>query len=114
MVKRRLVLVGMRDEREYAGLFGPIAAFLLGLIERLIRRLDQIGRGGIPVGDRTGEARADGSISTVGMCNAERLNSLPKCFRHLCCSVSTSAWKYDHEFVAAVPCYEVSWSVDGS
>jgi hypothetical protein len=28
------------NEREHAGLFGTIAAFLLGLIERLIRRLD--------------------------------------------------------------------------
>lgn len=114
MVRRRLVLVGVRDEREYAGLFGPIAAFLLGLIERLIRRLDQIGWGGIPVGDRTGEARADGGAPTVGMRNAESLNSLSKRFRHLCRSVRTSAGKHDHEFVAAVPSDEVSWSVDGS
>jgi hypothetical protein len=35
-----LVLLRMRDEREHAGLFDPIAAFLLGLIERLIRHLD--------------------------------------------------------------------------
>jgi hypothetical protein len=40
IVRRRSVLVGVRDERECAGLFGPIAAFLLGLIERLIRGLD--------------------------------------------------------------------------
>ena len=36
----RLVLLRMRDQRERTGLFGSIAAFLLGLIERLIRRLD--------------------------------------------------------------------------
>ena len=114
MVRRRLVLVRVRDEREYAGLLGPIAAFLLGLIERLIRRLDQIGRGSVPTGDRTGEAGADGSISTVGVRNAERLNSLPKCFRHLCRSIRTGTGKHDHEFVASVPSDEVSWPVDGS
>src|SRR4249919_3158562 len=112
--RRRLVLVGVRDKREQAGLFGPIATFLLGLIERLIRRLDQIGWGAVPAGDRTGEARADGGAPTVGMRNAESLDSLPKRFRHLCRSVRTGAGKYDHKFVAAVPCDEVSWSVDGS
>ena len=106
--------MGVRDKREQAGLFSPVAAFLLGLIERLIRRLDQIGWGAVPAGDRTGEARADGGAPTVGMRNAESLDSLPKRFRHLCRSVRTGAGKYDHEFVAAVPCDEVSWSVDGS
>lgn len=114
MVRRRLVLVRVRDERECAGLFSPIAAFLLGLIERLIRRLDQIGGGGAPARDRTGEARADGGAVTVGVGNTEGLNSLPKRFRHLCRSVRTGAGKDDHEFVAAVPSDEVSWSVDGS
>lgn len=76
MVRRRLVLVGVRDEREQAGLFSPIAAFLLGLIERLIRRLDQIGWGAVPAGDRTGEARTNGGAPTVGMRDAERFNSL--------------------------------------
>ena len=114
MVRRRLVLVGVRDEREQTGLFSPIAAFLLGLIERLIRRLDQIGWGAVPAGNCTGEARADGGAPTVGMRNAESLNSLSKRFCHLCRSVRTSAGKYDHEFVAAVPRNEVSWSVDGS
>src|SRR5688572_23900750 len=114
MVRRRLVLVRMRDERKYAGLFGPIAAFLLGLIERLIRRFDQIGWGSIPAGNRAGKTRADGSISTIGMRNAERLNSLPKCFRHLCRPIRTGTGKHDHEFVAAIPSDEISWPVDGS
>src|SRR5437868_9791762 len=114
MVRRRLVLVGVRDEREYTGLFGPIAAFLLGLIQRLIRRLDQIGWSAVPAGDRTGEARTDGRASAVGVRNAEGLNSLPKRFRHLCRAVRTGAGKYDHEFIAAVSCDEVSWSVVGS
>ena len=114
MVRRRLVLVGVRNEREQAGLFSPIAAFLLGLIERLIRRLDQIGWGAVPAGNCTGEARANGGGPTVGVRNAESLNSLPKRFRDLCRSVRTGAGKYDHEFVAAVPCDEVSWSVDSS
>ena len=102
------------DERENAGLFGPIPAFLLGLIEGLVRCLDQIGGRGVPAGDRTGEAQADGGVATVGVRNAEGLNSLPKRFRHLCRSVRTGAGKDDHEFVAAVPSDEVSWSVDGS
>ena len=110
----RLVFVRVRDESEHAGLFGPIAAFLLGLIERLIRRLDQIGGGGVPAWDRTGKAQADGGAATVGVRNAEGLNSLPKRFRHLCRSVRTGAGKDDHEFVAAVSSDEVSWSVDGS
>lgn len=38
--KGRLVFVRVRDERQCAGLFGPISAFLLGLIQCLIRRLD--------------------------------------------------------------------------
>ena len=67
MVRRRLVLVRVRDESECAGLFSPIAAFLFGLIERLIRRLDQIGGGAVPAGDRTGKARADGGAVTVGV-----------------------------------------------
>src|SRR5262247_1495441 len=100
----------VRDERECACLFGPIAAFLLGLIERLIRRLDQIGWGSVPAGDRTGETRADGGAPPVGMRNAEGLDSLPKRFRHLCRSVRTGAGKYDHEFVATIPCDKVSWS----
>ena len=106
--------MGVRNERECAGLFGPIATFLLGLIERLIRRLDQIGGEVIPAGNRTGKAHADGGAATVGMRNAERLNSLPKRFRHLCRSIRTGAGKHNHEFVAAVPSDEVSWSVDGS
>ena len=114
MMRRKLVLVGVRDKREQAGLFGSIAAFLLGLIERLISRLDQIGGGAVPAGDRTGEARADGGVPTVGMRNAEGFNSLSKRFRHLCRSVRPSAGKYDHKFIAAVSCDEVSWSVDGS
>lgn len=114
MVRRTLVFVGLRNEREYAGLLGPIAAFLLSLIKRLIRRLDQIGWGSVSAGNRTGEARADGSISTVGVRNAKRLNSLPKCFRHLCGPIRTGAGKHDHEFVAAVPSDEVSWPVDSS
>jgi hypothetical protein len=40
MMRRTLVLVGVRDEREYTGLFRSISTFLLGLIECLIRRLD--------------------------------------------------------------------------
>jgi len=114
IMRRRLVLVGMRDERECTGLFGPIAAFLLGLIECLIRRLDQIGGGGVPAGDRTGEARADGGAATVGVRNAEGLNSLPKRFRHLCRSIRPGAGKHNHEFVAAVPSDEVSRSIDGT
>lgn len=109
----RLVLVRVRDERENAGLFGPIAAFLFGLIERLIRRLDQIGGGGVPTWDRTGEAHADSGAATFGVRNAEGLNSLPKRFRDLCRSVCTGAGKDDYEFVTAVPGDEVSWSVDG-
>ena len=110
----RLVFGRVRDERENAGLFGSIAALLLGLIERLVRCLDQIGREGVSVGDRTGEARADGGAATVGVRNAEGLNSLPKRFRHLCRSIRAGAGKDDHEFVAAVPSDEVSWSIDGS
>ena len=94
IMRRRLILVGMWDERECAGLFGPIAAFLLGLIERLIRRLDQIGGGSVPAGDRTGEARADGGAATVGVRNAQGLNSLPKRFRHLRCSFRTGTGKH--------------------
>lgn len=114
MVRKWLVLVGMRDEREQAGLLRPIAALLLGLIERLIRRLDQIGWGAVPAGDRTGKAQADGGVPTVGVRDAESLNSLSKRFRHLCRSVRPSAGKYDHEFVATIPGDEVSWSIDGS
>src|SRR6185295_19848413 len=102
MVRRKLVLVGVRDKREQAGLFGPIAAFLLGLIERLISRLDQFGWRTVPAGDRTGIARADCGAPTVGMRNAKSLNSLPKHFRHLCCSVRTGVGKYDDKFIAAV------------
>ena len=40
MVRRRSVLVGARDERECIRLLSPIAAFLFGLIQRLIRRLN--------------------------------------------------------------------------
>jgi hypothetical protein len=40
IARRRSVLVGMRDERENAGLLGSIAAFLLGLIQRLVRGFD--------------------------------------------------------------------------
>lgn len=114
MVRRRLVFVGVRNEREYAGLLGSIAAFLFGLVERLIRRLDQIGWGSVPAGDRTGEARADGSIATIGVRNAERLNSLPKCFRHLCRPIRTGTGEHNHEFVAAIPSDEVSWPIDDS
>jgi hypothetical protein len=78
IMRRRSVLVRLRDERECTGLFGPIAAFLLGLIERLIGRLDQIGGGSVPAGNRTGKARANGGAVTVGVRNAEGLNSLPK------------------------------------
>src|SRR6266850_1777536 len=60
------------------------------------------------------EARANGGAVTVGVRNAEGLNSLPKRFRHLCRSVCTGTGKDDHEFVTAVPSDEVSWSVDGS
>ena len=112
--KNRLVFVRMRNERECAGLFGPIAAVLLGLIQRLIRRLDQIDGRGVPAGNRTGEAHADGGAATVGVRNAEGLDSLPKRFRHLCRSVCSGTGKDDHKFVAAVPGNEVSWSVDGS
>ena len=62
---RRLVFVRVRDERERAGLFGPIAAVLFSLIQSLIRRLDQIDGGGVPAGNRTGEAHADGGTATV-------------------------------------------------
>ena len=111
--KGRLVFVRVRDERKCAGLFGPISAFLLGLIQCLIRRLDQINGGRVPAGNRTGKAHADGGAATVRMRNPERLNSLPKRFRDLCRSVCTGAGKDDHEFVTAVPGDEVSWSVDG-
>src|SRR5207244_659317 len=114
IMRRRSVLVRLRDERECAGLFGPIATFLLGLIERLIRRLDQIGGGSVPAGNRTGIASANGGAVTLGVRNAEGLNSLQKRFRHLCRSVCTGTGKDDHEFVTAVPSHEVSWSVDSS
>ena len=112
--KGRLVFVRVWDERECTGLLDPIAAFLLGLIERLIRRLDQIGGAGVPAGDRTGETQADGGAATFSVRDAEGLNSLPKRFRHLCRSVRTGTGKDDHKFVAAVPSNKVSWSVDGS
>lgn len=65
MVRRRLVFVGVRNEREHAGLFGSISAFLFGLVERLIRCLDQVGWRGVPAGNRTGKARADRGDPTV-------------------------------------------------
>src|SRR5678816_670654 len=69
MVRRRLVFVGVRNERE--------SAFLFGLVERLIRRLDQVGGGGIPAGNRTGKTRADRGDTTVGVRDAEGFDSLP-------------------------------------
>jgi len=113
IARRRLILVRVRNKRECAGLFSPIAALLLGLIERLIRRLDQIGGRSVPAGDRTGETRADGGAATVGVRNTKDLNSLPKRFRHLCRSFCTGTWKHNHEFVTAVSSDQVSWSVDG-
>ena len=104
----------MRDERECAGLLGPIAAFLLGLIQRLIRRFDQINGGGVPARNRAGEAHADGGAAAVGVRDAERFNSLPKCFGHLRRSIRTGSGKYNHKFIATVPSNEVSRSVDGS
>lgn len=112
MVRRRLVFVGVRNEREYAGLFGSISAFLFGLVERLIRRLDQVGGRGIPAGNRTGKACADRGDTTVGVRDAEGFDSLPKCFRHLCRSVCTGAGKHDDEFVSTIPGNQVSWPVD--
>jgi hypothetical protein len=85
----RLVFVRMRDERKCAGLFGPISAFLLGLIQCLIRRLDQINGGRVPAGNRTGETHADGGAATVRVRNAKRLNSLTKRLRHLRGSIRT-------------------------
>jgi hypothetical protein len=38
-----LVFVRMGDEGQYPRLFGAIAAFLLGLIERLVGGLDEVG-----------------------------------------------------------------------
>lgn len=112
MMRRRLVFVGVRNERECAGLFGSISTFLFSLVERLIRRLDQVGGGGIPAWNRTGKARADRGDTTVGVRDAEGLDSLPKRFRHLCRSVCTGTGKHDHKFVATVPRNQVSWSVD--
>lgn len=112
--KRRLVFVRVRDERKCAGLFGPITAFLLGLVQRLIRRLDQINGRRVPAGDRTGETHADGGAATVRVRNAKRLNSLTKRLRHLRGSIRTGAGKDDHKFIAAVPGDEISWPVDGS
>ena len=112
--KGRLVFVRVRDERKCAGLFGPISAFLLGLIERLIRRLDQINGRRVPAWNRTGKAHADGGAATVRMRNAERLNSLPKRFRHLRGSIRTGTGKDNHKFIAAVPSNQISWPVDGS
>ena len=111
---RTSVFVRMWDERENAGLFSPVAAFLLGLIERLIRRLDQIDGGGVPAWNCAGKAHADGGAATFGVRNAEGLNPLPKRFRHLCRSIRTGTGKDDYEFVAAVSSDEVSWPVDGS
>ena len=104
----------MWDEGEDAGLFGPVSAFLLGLIKRLIRCLDQIGGRGVSAGDHAGEARADGPATTIGMCNSESLDSLPKRFRYLGCPIHSGAGKHDDEFVSAVPSNEISRSIDGS
>jgi hypothetical protein len=112
--KGRLVFVRVRDERKCAGLFGPISAFLLGLIQCLIRRLDQVNGRGVPAGNRTGKAHADGGAATVRMRNAERLNSLPKRFRHLRGSIRTGTGKDYHKLIAAVPSNQISWPVDGS
>ena len=112
MVRRRLVFVGVRNEREHAGLFGSISAFLFGLVERLICRLDQVGGGGVPAGNRTGKTRADRGDTTVGVRDAEGFDSLPKCFRHLCRSICTGAGKHDDEFVSTIPGNQVSWPVD--
>src|SRR5512141_189593 len=108
----RIVIVW--DQGENTGLFGPIAAFLLGLIKRLIRRLDQVSGGSVTAWNRTSKARADGGDATVGVRDTEGFNSLSKCFRHLCRPVCTSAGQYDHEFVATVPRNQVSWPVDGA
>ena len=112
--RRGSVFVGVRDERENARLFGSIAAFLLGLIQRLVRGFDQIGGGGVPAWDDAGKADADRDEFAVRMRNPESLNALAKGLRHLGRSVRTGAGEDDHEFVAAVPSDEVSWSVDGS
>lgn len=65
IARRRSVLVRVWDESKHAGLFGPIAAFLLGLVERLIGCLDQVCWRVVPAGDRTGEACADGDTATL-------------------------------------------------
>lgn len=110
----RLVFVRVRDEREHAGLFGPITAFLFGLIQCLIRCLDQIDGRGIPARNRTGVSHADRGAPTVGMRNAEGLNSLPKRFGHLRRSIRTRTGQDNHKLVAAIPSDKVSWSVNGS
>src|ERR1041385_439331 len=112
--KRRLVFVRVRNECERAGLFGPIAAFLLGLIQRLIRRLDQINGGSVPARNRARKAHADGGAATVRVRNAKRLNSLPKRFCHLRRAIRTRTGKDNHKFIAAVSSHEISRSVDGS
>ena len=114
IARRRSVLVRMRDECENAGLLGSIAAFLLGLIQRLVCGFDQVGGRGGSAWDDAGKADADRDEFAVRMCNPEGLNALAKCFRHLGRSVRTRAGEDDHEFVAAVPSDEVSWSVDGT
>lgn len=112
--KGQLVFVRVRDEREHAGLLSSIAAFLLSLIQRLIRRLDQVDGEGVSAGNRTGEARADGGAATVGVRNAERLDALPKRFRHLRRSIRTRTGKYNHKFIAAIPGDKIPRPVDGA
>ena len=104
----RLVFVGARDERECACLFSPIPAFLFGLIESLIRCLDQIDGRTVPAGDRTGEAYADSSATTFRMRNTKGFNALPKRLRNLCRSIRPSTRKHDDEFVSSLAAHGVA------
>ncbi len=104
----------MGNEREDAGLFGPVAAFLFRLIEGLISRLDQIGRGSGPTRNRAGESHADGHVVALSMRNAEGFDAPSQGFCNLGRTVRGGAGEDDDEFVSTVAGHEISRAVHGA
>ena len=99
-------------ERQHAGLFGAIPSFLLGLIERLVGRANQIGRGRDPIGHRAREPEADRDGISVGLLDLRLANLSSQCVRNLGSAFDRRAGQDNDEFIASIAGHQVAGTVD--
>ena len=103
--------MNVMHEGQHSRLFGAIASFLLGLVQRLIGGPYEICRCGDPVWDGARESETDGHGIAIGVFDFGFADFPSECIRDLCRSIHRSSRQHNNELVPSISRDQVAWTI---